>query len=162
MQTPGCPDRIPCPGPDHGVQDDLPDAVQVAVGIQANLGERILRAHVFAPAPLQDQAHVQPRPAVLVEVNTGAAGTQIVARVLPGERVHRVLPQVALGRGLGHGSRGGLLEGELVEALGGLDEEQDAAGVLAERRRLQLGHVNVVHDDVHGVLGVAACLFLRG
>ena len=49
-------------------------------------------------------------------VENGAAGAQVVAGVVAGDAVHRVLPQISLGGGLGDGITAGVLQFELIEA----------------------------------------------
>ena len=55
------------------------------------------------PPPLRIKADVDRVLAVLVPVEDGAAGAEVVAGVAAGDAIDGVLPQVALGGGLGDG-----------------------------------------------------------
>ena len=68
-----------------GVEDAGAHALEVTIAALAGQRgrQRILGAHVLAAAPLEDQANVDVRLPVLVEVKDGAAGTKVVAGVAP-------------------------------------------------------------------------------
>src|SRR5262249_23490486 len=106
-----------------GVEDAAAHALQVAVAALAAEGgrQRVLGAHVLAAAALQDEADIDGVLLVLVPVEDGAAGAEVVAGVAAGDAVHRVLPQVAFRGGPGDGVAADVLQLELVEADGGLD-----------------------------------------
>ncbi len=90
-------------GLQHRVEQALAHALEVAPGAQPRVGQAVLDAHVLAAAALEHHAHGEGLLRRLVQVELGAARAQVVARVLPGDRVHRVLAQVAQPRGLDHG-----------------------------------------------------------
>ena len=71
-------------GLQHGVQDDLAAAVQVAVGLELLDGQRVLGAHVLAAAALEHQPHLDLRRAVLVEMEAWARpGPRLVPSFAP-------------------------------------------------------------------------------
>ena len=78
----------------HGVEDAVTDAFEVAVAALAveRCRQRILRAHVFAAAALEDKADLNCILAMLVPVKNRAAGTEVVAGILGADAVHGVLP----------------------------------------------------------------------
>ena len=94
---------------------------------------------------------------VLVEHRT--TGPEVVAGVLAGDTVHRVLTQVAPGCGLGHGSAADVFQGELVEAQRRSDVKGDRSGVLADRGTETPGQEDVLGHQAEGEAGPRAGLF---
>src|SRR5205085_5480090 len=101
---------------------------------------------VLAAAALEDQADINGVLAVLVPVEDGAAGAEVVAAVAAGDAIDGVLPQVAFRRGLDDGVAGEFLQFELVETSWRLDVEGDGAGVLANGGAALLGQGDVGGD----------------
>ena len=97
---------------------------------------------------------------MLMEMESGRAGTDIRAIVLAGERVYRVLAEVSLGGGGPDGGAGGFSEGDLVEVYGALDVKEDATGILTEGLRLAFGQFDIALDDFHGTGGDGAFFFI--
>src|SRR5207248_3129616 len=98
-----------------GVEDAGTHAFQVAVESFAAQrdGQRILGAHVLAAAALEDEADVDGVGAMLMPVEDGAAGAEVVAGVMPGDAIDGVLAQVTLRGGLGDGLLAQLLQLDL-------------------------------------------------
>ena len=103
MQTPSAPGAaaLPLRLPD-GVQEALADTVEVApcpAEVRHLHRQRVLDVLVLAAAALEEQPHFDLVLLPLLEVDRRAAGAEVVAAVGAGERVHRVLAQLAaLGR----------------------------------------------------------------
>ncbi len=93
---------------------------------------------------------------MLLEMESGSAGTDVRAIVLAGERVDRVLAEVSLGGGGSNGGSGGFSEGDLVEIYGALNVKEDATGILTEGLRLAFGQFDIALDDFHGTGGDGA------
>ena len=81
------------------VQDALAHAFERAVGapeVRQLRGQRVLRVHVLAAAALENQLHLDLVVVLpLLEVDDRRARAEVVARVLAGERVDGVRPQLA-------------------------------------------------------------------
>ena len=67
------------------VQQHLAHPFQVAPGAELGIRQLVLRAHVLAPAPLEQQIDAQQVPLPLAKVKRGKPLAQIVAAVAPGE-----------------------------------------------------------------------------
>src|SRR6185437_2500780 len=88
-----------------GVQDALADAVQRAIGAAEMIErrrQRVLGVRVLAAASLQDQLDLDLVVFPLLEVDDWRTGTKVVSRVLAGDRIDRVRPQLPAARGLRH------------------------------------------------------------
>jgi len=144
----------------HGVEHHAPHAFQVAPGVQIAVGQLVLRADVLAAAALEDQIHLEFFPVPFLKVHGGKVNAGVVAAVLAGETVHSVRPQIAfLG---GDGARlanlvGQLARGETQRVVNG---EDGRAGVLADRRGLGAGHLNILQDRVQRAFCRRAWLFV--
>ena len=80
----------------HRVENRLSATIQVAIGVELFVGQRILPADVFAPTAFEDQTDDNPRRGMLMEMNDRRTRPQVGAVVPAGEGIHGVLPEVAL------------------------------------------------------------------
>ena len=158
---------LPCACCD-GVEDAAPDAVEVAVGLELGVGQRVLGADVLAAAALEDQPHLEAGLVPLLAVHGRDAGRLAVAGVLVGQRVDRVGAQQLLPRRLAHRllERGGEHPRRHPHRV--VDPHQRRAGVLADRLPVPLRHLDVREDRVERLgrqrprrLGVAPALERR-
>ena len=132
------------------VQDALPDAFERAIGaseVRQLDRQRVLRVGVLAAAALQNQLDLDLVALPLVEVHDRRARAEVVARVLAGDRVDRVRPQLAAPRRLGDGLADLLAHPDLIGADRRLHLEGRHAGVLADRPFVVDGEVDVLRDD---------------
>src|SRR2546427_13172633 len=77
-------------GPPNRIENTYANAFEISVNAFTLYlrGQAILRAHVFAAAPFQDQPDVYVRIARLFPVENRTAWTQVIARVLTVDAVH--------------------------------------------------------------------------
>ena len=125
----------------HRVENRLAAAVEVAIGLELLVRQRVLRADVFAAAALEHEPHAHFRRAMLMKMKRGRARPDVRAVILAGERIHGVLAQITLLRRQLHGFLRRFLKRDLVEADRAIHVEQNAAGVLADRLRLLFGQL---------------------
>ena len=97
----------------------------------------------------------------LLEVEDRRARPQVVARVLAGDRIHRVRPQLASTRRLRDRVANHLLHRDLVNADGRLDLEGRHAGVLADCALAVGGEIDVLRDDRERLRRLRAGRFRR-
>ena len=113
------------------------------------------------PPPLRIRRTSTVSVAVLVPVEDGAAGPEVVAGVRARHAVHRVLPQVALRGGLFNSFAAQLLEFDLIEADRGFEVEGNRARVLADRQRPSFRQADVLRNQLQSEIGLGAgCLQL--
>jgi hypothetical protein len=149
----------------HRVQDALAHALDRTVRaaeMRQLRRQRVLRVHVLAAAALEheldlDLVVVLP----LLEVHDGRAGTEVVARVLARQRVHRVGPQLAAPGRFRNRLADLLLHHDLVGPDRRLDLEGRHAGVLADGTLAFGGLVDVLGDDGQRLSRLGAGLFAR-
>src|SRR5262249_12671589 len=91
----------------------------------------------------------------------GTAGAEVVAGVTAADALDGVLPQIALGGGLGDGIAADVLQFELIEPDWRLDVEGDGAGVLADGGAEAFGQADVLRHQVEGQIGLGALLLHR-
>src|SRR5206468_10451130 len=118
------------------MEDAFAGAVERAVGpteMRQFNRKRVLRVGVLAAAALQDRLDLEAVARPLVEMDDWRARTEVVARVRAGDRVHRIRPQLAAPRGLGHRLADLLPHPDLIRANGHVDLESRHPGVLADR-----------------------------
>ena len=132
------------------VQDALPDAVERAIGaaeMRQFDRQRVLRVGVLAAAALENQLDLDVVALPLIEVDDRRAGSEVVAGVLAGDRVHRIGPQLAAPRRLGDRLANLRAHPDLIRADRHVHLEGRHAGVLADRAFVVDGEVDVLGDD---------------
>src|SRR5688572_1123829 len=74
-------------GLEDRIENDFSAAVQIAIGFEFFVRQRVLRADIFASAPFKNEANANFRRAMLMEMNDGRTGTDIGAVVDAGEGI---------------------------------------------------------------------------
>ena len=142
-----------------GVEDDLSTAVEISIGFEFLVGERVLSPHIFASAPFEHEADLDMVGAMLMEVHGRRAGADVGTVVGTVDGIDGVLAEVTPFGGFGDGEAGGFFEVDLVESDWGIDVEQDATCVLADGLGFLFGELDILLDDFHRGLGDATGFF---
>src|SRR5262249_6635111 len=119
----------------HRVENALLHAFESAIRAAEVIeirGKRVLRVRILAAASLEDQLHFNLVVLPLLEVDDRRAGPEIVARVLAGDRIDGVRPQLAAPGRVRDRLADLRLHPDLVRAYGHLDLERRHAGVLTD------------------------------
>ncbi len=143
--TAALPLRLP-----DGVEDALPDAVERAIGSPEMWKldrHRVLGVGVLAAAALEDQLDLDVGLFPLIEMNDWRARPEVVARVLAGDGVDGVRPELAAARGFGDRLTDLLPHPDLVRAERDLHLEGGHPGVLADGAFAVGGEIDVLRDD---------------
>ncbi len=69
----------------HGIEDDFAAAIEVAISVELGVGQRVLRADIFAAAALEHEAHSHIRFAGLMKMKGRRAGADVGAIVFAGQ-----------------------------------------------------------------------------
>ena len=145
---------------EDGVEDDFFAAVEVAVGFENCVRQRILDADVFATAAFEDESDFELGFFPLVEVDDGGADAEVGAGVFSGDGVDGVLAEVADFCGFADGVFGGGNEITFVERRWSFDEKKYGSSVLANGLDFFLRHFDVALDHFHGFGADGSFVFL--
>src|SRR5581483_6473886 len=113
-----------------GIEDHLAATIEISIGIQFFVRQRILRADILAAAALEYEPDAGVGGAMLMKMEGGRAGPDVRAVVFAGQGIDRILAEITFLRRLFHGFARGFFEGDLVEADGAIDIKNNTAGVL--------------------------------
>ena len=124
----------------------------------SSCGSEYLRVHVLAAPAFQDQLDLDLLVVLpLLDVNDRRTWPEVIARVLAGQRVHRIGSQLPAPGRFGHGLANLLLHEDLIGADRSLHFERRHAGVLADRTFIVRGQVDVLGDHGQRLRGLRPC-----
>src|SRR5262249_24538374 len=131
-----------------GIQHAGSDSFQVPVDTLAlNLRwQAVLRAHVFASAALQDEAHMDVGVPCLFPMEHRAPRAEIVAGVCSVNTVDGVLAEVAFCRSFFDCVTAKMLQFELVDATRCFEIKTNRPCILANRQRTRFSQPDILRD----------------
>ncbi len=143
-------------GLEDRVQHRPADPFEVSSGLQAGVGQLVLRADVLAAAALEDHPDLDAVGIPLLEVDERDPPAGPGSGVLSGHGVDRVRPQVAPVGRLTNRLDELIFQLPRAEAHRVMDPHDRGSGVLADRRGPLAGEIHVVQDGPESTLGQAA------
>src|ERR1019366_5044236 len=149
----------------YRMQDALADTLQIAVGapqVVQIARHRVLNVLVLAAAALEDQLHLDLVLLPMLEMHHRRLFAQVVAAVLPGQRIHRIRAQFAQPRRLRHRRVDRLPDADLVHAHRRVHHERRHPRVLADRPLVFHRHIDIAEDDVKRLRGLRLRRLLLG